>query len=217
MSHDTPFVKRAYNLGLKAVPNFCTLTPEQVAYYEQHLDEIPTALARGFIDPAKFALLVDLGNITVPDDYVHATRLATFGEKNSDKFWYFNDEITDEHFACPSRILKPGDRLWVRAIEQVVSGVTVAEERMAFLAMQKASHTGAQGASLVFEQKRNRLPKGKWYASFDEKKRLWEDADRGHRVPGVCTYSDGDFSFDLGSFEFPWDAGLAFLCFCDVE
>ena len=35
----------------------------------------------------KFALLVDLGIITVPDDYDHATALKTFFEKNGKKFY----------------------------------------------------------------------------------------------------------------------------------
>jgi len=45
----TPLIKRAYNLGLKAVPNFETLPDDVIAYYEQHLDQIPRALARGFV------------------------------------------------------------------------------------------------------------------------------------------------------------------------
>jgi hypothetical protein len=88
---------------------------------------------------------------------------------------------------------------------------------MVFLATQKAIHTGAQGASLVFEQKRGELPKGKWYASFDEKDRLWKDADGYHRVPYVNAYSDGDFDFNLGYFGPVWHGNNAFLCFCDIE
>ena len=50
----TPLVKRAYNLGLKAVPNFMdALTEEAIAYYEQHLDELPTAIRRGFTIPGQ--------------------------------------------------------------------------------------------------------------------------------------------------------------------
>ncbi len=51
MNSDTPLVKRAYNLGLKAVPNFATLSANQIAYYESHLDELPAAITRGFIIP----------------------------------------------------------------------------------------------------------------------------------------------------------------------
>ena len=88
---------------------------------------------------------------------------------------------------------------------------------MAFLATQKAVHVGAQGASLVWDQKRDQLPKGKWYCSFDEKERLWQDAVGNHRVPLVCANSGGDFHFDLGDFEDVWLDISAILCFCDLE
>ena len=191
-----------------------TWDPEQVAEHLQKLIDSPPRIE-------KFALLVDLGIITVPDDYNHATWLAKFyerhqgGEKKS--FYNYNDEITDKHFPNPTRVLKPGDKLRVRAFKQVVGGMTTSEEHMVFLATQKAIHTGAQGASLVFDQKRDQLPKGKWYASFDEKDRLWADADGGHRVPLVSCYSDGDFEFSLGFFGSVWDDVLAFLCFSEVE
>ena len=165
----------------------------------------------------KFALLVDLGILTVPDDYDHAKQLAMFMKKNRKKFYGVNDNITDANFPNPSRILKPGDKLRVRAFKQIVKGNTTSEERMAFLATQKAIHTGAQGASLVFDQKRDQLPKGKWYASFDEKERLWEDADGYHKVPDVDAGSDGGPYFILGRFENVWYGVNAFFCFCDIE
>ncbi len=165
----------------------------------------------------KFTLLVDLGIITVPDDYEHATWLATFLENNREKFYGVNDNITDANFPNPSRILKSGDRLYVRAFKQIIEGSTTSVERIAFLDTQKAIHTGAQGASLVWEQKRNQLPKGKWYASFDEEERLWKDADGRHRVPFVGAYSGCGFSFRLGYFEGGWRGYFAFLCFCDLE
>lgn len=52
----TPWIKRVYSLGLKAVPNFTVLPPEVVAYYEGHLDEIPAALVRGFILPKPLSI-----------------------------------------------------------------------------------------------------------------------------------------------------------------
>ena len=48
---DTPLIKRAYNLGLKAVPNFTTLSEDEIAFYEGNLDQLPVAVARGFIVP----------------------------------------------------------------------------------------------------------------------------------------------------------------------
>ena len=175
---------------------------------------VPASLA---VPAEKFALLADLGTITVPDGYDHATRLYSFGKKHRKEFYYYNDAITDENFSNPTRILKPGDKLHVRAFKQVVSGTTTSGERMAFLATQKAIYTGAQGASLVFEEKRDQLLKGKWYASFDEPDRLWKDAGGYHRVPNVCANSDGVFRFDLGRFGRVWGGNRAFLCFSDFE
>ena len=87
---------------------------------------------------------------------------------------------------------------------------------MDFLRSKESVFVGAQGATLVFEQKRDSLPKGKWYSSFDEPERLWKDAAYGyHRVPRVGAYRDGDFHFSLGVFGLPWNDSLAFLCFRD--
>ncbi len=164
----------------------------------------------------KFALLVDLGVITVPDDYVPGTQLASFKKKNHEKFSYYNDAITDANFSNPTRVLKPGEKLFVRVFHQIVSGNTTSEERMEFLSQYNPVYTGAQGASIVWEQKRDRLPKGKWYSSFDEKDRLWKDSGGYHRVPLVWALVDGDFKFDLGRFENPWGDDGCILCFCDL-
>ena len=168
-------------------------------------------------EPAKFGLFVDLGIITVPDDYVHNTRLASFSKQNRKKFYYYNDDITDAHFAKATVQLMPGRKLHVKVFKQIVSGTTTSEERMAFLKTQNAVLVGAQGASLVFEQKREDLPKGFWYSSFDKKEALWEDADGDRRVPSVYRDSDGGWSFDLGCFEGVWRDGSCLLCFCDCD
>jgi hypothetical protein len=162
----------------------------------------------------KFSL-IDLGIVTVPADYDHSSCLKKFAKQNGRKFAYYNDDITDKNFPNPTRILKPGDKFRVCAFQQIVPGKTTSKERMAFLATQKAIHTGAQGLSLIFDQKRDQLPKGKYYASFDEKERLWKDADGNHRVPCVRAFSDGDFDFRLGRFGDVWYDDYAFLCFCD--
>ena len=189
-------------------------TDDREARFSNWKKPEPTAPAE---TTEKFALLVDLGIITVPDDYVHEKRLATFRKQNHKKFYYYDNAITDAKFPNPTRILKPGDKFCVRAFKQVVGGNTTSEERMAFLATQKAIHTSAQGMSLVFDQKRDQLPKGKRYTSFDEKDRLWTDADDHHRVSDVYCHSDGYFNFYLGNFEDVWDVSHAFLCFCDIE
>lgn len=186
-----------------------------------HLQEI-VGDNTGRFAPDKFALLVDLGIITVPENYDHAMWLATFRERHQGgkkkSFYFYNEDITDEHFPNPTRVLKPGDKLQVCAFKQIVPGTTTSEERVAYLESQEMTvYTGAQGASLVFDQKRGELPKGKWYASFDQKDRLWEDADGRHRVPCVGDCSDGGFDFGLGNLEDVWDVVHAFLGFRDIE
>ena len=178
--------------------------------------EAETARLAG-LQTEKFALLVDLGIITVPDDYDHATQLASFRKKNYKEFYSYNDAITDQNFSNPSRILKPGDKLCVRAFEQVVGGTTTSEERMAFLETQGAVYTGAQGASILWDQRHDQLPKNKWYCSFDKKERLFKDADGRRRVPRIRIFSDGDFYFRLGGFERTWREGDVILCFSDLS
>lgn len=168
--------------------------------FENEPDSKPTLP----IEPTmKFAELIDLGTITVPDDYVHHDQADVFGRGS--------------RFPNPSRVLKHGDKFRVRAFRQIVPGTTTSEERMAFLATQKAIYTGAQGASLIFDQKRNQLPKGFWYASFDEKDRLWTDAHGYHGVPLVGARLGGVFHRSLGHFEGVWFGFFALFCFCDIE
>ena len=198
------------------------LTPDQLKWWLNQPKNTREAIMLGnkpateslspYKSTEKFALLVDLGIITVSDDYVREKRLTTFGKN----LYYYDDKITDKNFPNPTRVLKPGDKLRVRAFEQFVGDTTTSEERMAFWATQKAIHTGAQGLSLVFEQKRDQLPKGKRYASFDEPDRFWEDADGRHGMPIMDCRSDGVFGFYLGYFEGVWSGDDAFLCFCDV-
>ena len=173
-------------------------------------------------EPAeKFELFLDLGIITVPANYVHATQLASFRVKYQDaakpSFYFYNDGITDKNFGNPSRILKPGDKFEVTVFRQIVEGLTTATERLAFLAKQSAIYTGAQGASLVWEQKRKQMPKGYAYVSMDEEARLLRGASGSHGVPGFLHGSSGDWHFDLGSFEDDWSAIRLLLCFREVK
>jgi len=165
-----------------------------------------------------FTLLIDLGIITVPENYEHANRLMTFGKQNSHKFYHYDENITDKNFPNPTRILKFGDKFYVRAFKPVSDQRTpTSEECMAFLVTQKAIYTGVQGMSLVFEQKCNRLLKGKWYISFDEKERLWTDTCGKYKLPYMNIRSGDVFQFHLADFENLWGVNSGFLCFQEVS
>ena len=151
-------------------------------------------------------------------DWLHVTpeRLALFAQANREKLAYYNSGITDANFPKPSRILMPGQRLAVQAFKQIVVGSTTSIERMEFLRSQNAVFVGAQGLTLVFDQKRNQLAKNKKYVSSDERDRFWS-VSLGFRVPELLADSRGGFSLRLGYFGPVWDDGTLLLCFCEVE
>ena len=167
----------------------------------------------------KFAEIADLGVIGVP----RYLQLEVFREEMKDFFWEFEAAITSVNFKNPSRILAPSDRFHVRAFEQIVPGFTTVEERMVFCRRQVGNvFIGAQGIPVVF-QKRELLPKdpekkGRWYASFDEKDRLWRDRRGCYSVPNLVVLSESElYDFDLRCVESRRDKGYAFFCFQDIS
>lgn len=214
---DTPLTTRAYNLGLKVVPNFAkALGEKEIAYYEKHLGEIQEAIQRGFVVPEQFVLIKDLGTITVPRDYFHPLQLRNFRDRIQYHFSY-DKAITDDCFPNPSRRLKSGDKLHVRVFQRAKSRKTTYEEMMNFLREQKAVFTGAQGASLVFEQKREQLPKDRSYASFDELGRLWEEYEGAPWAPIIEVGKERDFRFGVHYARDLQSYGCPFLCFTEDE
>ena len=162
---------------------------------------------------SKFTLVKTI-QVTVPKDYDHVTHLTEFSKNNRAKFFGYNDNITDENFAQVTHKLVPGKTYLVKIFGINRGEVPTSDECLTKYQMEKAYLVGAQGASLVWEQKRNQLPKGNWYVSFDEKKNL-PVADGCHGVPYVFAHSDGGFGFSLGGFEGGWRDDICLLCFCD--
>jgi hypothetical protein len=169
----------------------------------------------GFFVPTKFVLLADLGIVTVPSGYEHYRTLKSFREKYMDMFKNFDDRITDANFQNPSCLLHPGDRLHVRVYRQVgLHATTTAKERMSFLEGEGAVYTGAQGAALVFEQKRDLLPKGYFFSSLDVRERLFNEEHEHVYMPVLS--AGESFCFFVGFFNLPCLHYMAFLCFSEV-
>jgi len=165
---------------------------------------------KDYLADKSFILLADLGICTIPENYVHNKQLSLLDRKN---FYYFNKDILDKNFPNPNRIFKPGEEFYVCVFKQNTNGRTTTKKRMEFLAKQNAVYAGAQGVSVVYEQKRDQLPKGYWYLSFDEKKRLWEDKNRSYRIPYLGAYTDGNFEFNISFFEDDFNENIAFFGF----
>lgn len=154
-----------------------------------------------------FVLLNDFGVVTVPDEM----SVDAFSERWAGKLNRYNKGITDADFPSLSHVLKPGDKLRVKAFQQVTPTWTTSKERIAFLEKQPGNvFLGMQGTMLAFEQKRDRLHKGRSYASFAAK-------TGDQRVPSVHAYSDGYFDIDLCLFKEPWDKRHVFFGFSYVR
>lgn len=164
--------------------------------------------------PDKFELLTTF-ELTVPEDYNHATRLDTFKAAHEAEFYYYNPDLTDHNFSKATTQLAPGRKFAVKVFG-IKSGKSVSsEECLAKIQSENGVLVGAQGASLAYEQGKANLPKGKWHISFDEKDALWfVGGDR--QVPCVYAYSVGDFRFNLGFFDGDWLVDHCLLCFCDL-
>lgn len=159
--------------------------------------------------------LLNTFKLKVPEDYKHATQLASFKKKYRKEFYGYNDNITDENFAIVTDKLMPGEtyELKIFGINQPVSS----EDCLALLKMQpRIRLVGAQGISLVRQLKKEEFPVSKWVISLDNKDALWKDADGDHWMPCVFRYSDGDWYFNLDYFEGDWSGGYCLLCFCDL-
>ena len=167
----------------------------------------------------RFELLKSF-DVTAPEGYDHATRLDTFraahqSEENKE-FYFYNDAITDSNYAAKATTKLVPCRQFTVKVFGITERVT-SDDCLAKLRREKAILVGAQGCTLVYEQSRNELPKGKWSVSFDEKKALWRDGNGYCRVPYLDMYSDGNLGFYLGNFESGWNSDCVLLCFCDKE
>jgi len=165
-------------------------------------------------------------DITVPDGYDHATRLAVFFKEHGSEFDSFDSEgITDEHYHKATTKLVEGRKLkvkifWITPENAVIKDHVTVEECLAFLKSQKAILVGAQGLSLVYELAKDKLPKCYWYLSFDEMDALWQaPAWQNILTPAIPDLYSGDARFLLNTCThhgLGLSSTYCLLCFCDA-
>ena len=176
----------------------------------------PVTTLAGLAPPDSRYLFVKEIEIVVPDNYQHETRLDHFRAEHRTAFYGYNDAITDANFSPKATTkLVPGQRLKVAIFDIKKNQTVTSDDNLKFIRSKNGILTGAHGSSLVWEQRREELPKRRWYVSFDEKDVLWKDADGDHRVSDVYAGSDGGFHFNLGDFEGGWDGNDSLLVFRD--
>ena len=177
--------------------------------------------------------LINTFDIVVPKDYNHSKRLDSFSKKNRRRFHYYNWNITDKNYKATVK-LEPGCKFKVKifGLGEARGLSFSSEECLKKLHSEKAILVGAQGLSLVWEQKKEELLVNRRLISFDEKKALWKDANSSHGVPAMYYCSeedsrdedelfslhggDGLFNFNLINFEYSvWGKLDMLLCFCE--
>lgn len=189
--------------------------------------------------PNGVTLVADMGTVTVPADYSHASQLATFNTRYGKHFFIPNKFFTDRNFGNPARVMKPGESFRVKAFK---CGVAMTHaERLVFISAQGAVCTGAQGLSVVFDQKWGK-DEGKFpgpfpsglaqdakhpadltYVAPDQEEHLWKD-DKATKMPcmlfssdspgvGAVNMNDTGLAHDLKGKEI-YDFGI--ICFYEV-
>ncbi|MFA6436714.1 MAG: hypothetical protein WC242_01160 [Candidatus Paceibacterota bacterium] len=171
------------------------------------------ALLQGAVPDDRFALWSTF-LVKVPLDYSHSTQLALFANNHRGEFNYFNEKITNDNFANPTHRLIPG-KTYVAKIFLIRKPPISSPDGLAFMKSQGAYLVGAQGLSVVYEQAKEKFPKGKWVISLDEKEACWKDETGAHRVPRVNQRLDGGWVFNLDCFVRGWGYDCCLLCLCD--
>ncbi|MFA5358588.1 MAG: hypothetical protein WC310_02060 [Patescibacteria group bacterium] len=125
-------------------------------------------------NPWPFELVTDFGLIVVPDNYNHATQLASFRSKYPELFGNRSQNMVDSRFALVSHVLRPGEKFWVLGFKNLKAYLspTTNEQRLAFIKSQEGFLVGAQGLTLVWEQRSQLFLPRQHYASLDVKKAL---------------------------------------------
>lgn len=162
-------------------------------------------------NPFEFLMEFD---VVVPNGFRHETCLGGFAKDHRKEFYYFNPAVTDANFAKATTNLTPGRKFKVKAFG--VRKEASSEQCIEKVHQEKGVLVGAQGLTLAYLQGKGKLPKGKYYLSFDEKEAL-PYLDGSHRVPYVGAHSDGAFRFSLHYWGCSWDAIVCLLVFCDSQ
>lgn len=159
----------------------------------------------------EFSLLRDLGIIQVPEGYAPDTYMSSFRERHRPDFVSMFKQQADtfltEH---ATRILRAGERFRVRIFAQDHGEMTTSEERVAFLQGHGAVYLGACGLMLLWEQKRDVLPRNMWHTSF-------EGSVKCINVAGIRRDGGDQNFFSQASLYDRWTEDYALVCFTDAS
>jgi hypothetical protein len=141
--------------------------------------------------------------ITVPAGYNHDTQIDVSKKiAHKEKTVYGYDPcFTSENFSLEKAKLLPGEIFIVKIFS--ITEMVTSQQCLSFLKNQKAVYFGLHGLTLVFDLKKDALPKDKWIVSFSPKDELFVDvtSSGNHAVPYIYASKDGDYGFEKSYFE----------------
>lgn len=109
-------------------------------------DDIVASLIKHSVADDRFGFLVSF-EIAVPKSYDHGAQLATFAKyAKGEKFYYYNDAITDKNFARATNKLVPGRTYWAKifGIRQRVSSEDCRENKGTHRALDRFKYFAGQ-------------------------------------------------------------------------
>ncbi len=171
----------------------------------------------------KFIQVADLGIMTVPESYDPVNALSLLRENPPSNVRYVNLVIGDRTYGNPTRVLRPGERFWVRVHQIVDQNDTNTAEYLEYLASLNSYLPGIQGGAVVLQEKQDLLPSNLSFMLVDADDRLFVDhGNRNGEGPFVCELSydvlakgwkfllkDKDFNYGM------YDNELAIFSYCD--
>lgn len=127
----------------------------------------------------------------------------------SEKDWYYkNSNITSANFPVPEIIETKNPQIIK------IKKYTSSEDCLALIKSKGFRPANIYELAIFANECLEQFPDNT-VSSFIAFGTKYIDSDGRHRVPYVYRYSDGDWGFNLGCFEFGWDSGHCLLCFCD--
>lgn len=156
-------------------------------------------------------ILVTHFDLNVPRSYSHEEQLAKFRFENGVRFTKFSNALTDETWANAVQKLKPGKVYEVR-IFSFAEEVSYADCKQ-FCESKGAFLAGAQGLSLIWELKKERLPLDKALISFNDLDAYTNTKERIHLLPFIARFSNGSWWLEIIQVKGRMNSDYCLVCF----
>lgn len=156
----------------------------------------------------KFKVLIDLGIFSLPDNYVDKNCMAIFRKKYH-KEVSISGLFSDENMKESSGIkLKPGDRFHVLIYKFVSPCILISSDDIrSFLQQNSAFLLDAKGIAIVYDQKKDLIPKnGDYYYSFG----------KSCYLPSWLNFQGNKFVISYQSIDNDHEQGTVFFAFIPV-